>query len=106
MKSHDAQIDRTKRRYLTFLRETKRLSENSLDGVAKAIHCFEPHTKFRVFRRFHIQQAIAFKADLASQRHARTQRAYCTHYLRQPDRLLPAISTGYKSPRAQDSFPH
>jgi integrase/recombinase XerD len=73
MKMHDAQNERIKRRYLTFLKEAKRFSESSLDGVAKAIHRFESYTKFRDFRQFHIQQAIAFKADLAKQRHARTR---------------------------------
>jgi hypothetical protein len=52
-------------RYLTFLKEAKRFSESSLDSVAKAIHRFESYTKFRDFRQFHIQQAIAFKSDLA-----------------------------------------
>src|SRR5215831_3582101 len=73
MKTHDAQNERIKRRYLTFLKEAKRFSESSLDGVAKAIHRFESYTKFRDFRQFHIQQAIAFKSDLAKQRHARTE---------------------------------
>jgi integrase len=73
MKTHDAQNERIKRRYLTFLKEAKRFSESSLDGVAKAIHRFESYTKFRDFRQFHIHQAIAFKADLAKQRHARTE---------------------------------
>jgi integrase/recombinase XerD len=73
MKTHDAQNERTKRRYLTFLKEARRFSESSLDGVAKAIHRFESYTKFRDFRQFHIRQAVAFKADLAKQRHARTE---------------------------------
>jgi integrase len=73
MKTHDAQNERIKRRYLTFLKEAKRFSESSLDGVAKAIHRFESYTKFRDFRQFHIQQAVAFKADLARQKHARTE---------------------------------
>jgi len=73
MKTYDAQNERIKRRYLTFLKEAKRFSESSLDGVAKAIHRFESYTKFRDFRQFHIQQAVAFKADLARQKHARTQ---------------------------------
>ena len=41
--------------------------------MANAIHRFESYTKFRDFRQFHIAQAIAFKADLGEQRHARTQ---------------------------------
>jgi len=73
MKTHDAYNERIKRRYLTFLKEAKRFSEKSLDGVAKAIHRFESYTKFRDFRQFHIRQAVAFKADLAEQRHAKTR---------------------------------
>jgi integrase len=73
MKTHDGHNERIKRRYLTFLKEAKRFSESSLDGVAKAIHRFESYNKFRDLRQFHIQQAIAFKADLANQRHARTR---------------------------------
>jgi integrase len=73
MKTHDAQNERIKRRYFTFLKEAKRFSESSLDGVAKAIHRFESYTKFRDFRQFHIQQAVAFKADLAARRHVRTE---------------------------------
>jgi integrase/recombinase XerD len=72
MKTHDGHNERIKRRYLTFLKEAKRFSESSLDGVAKAIHRFESYNKFRDLRQFHIQQAIAFKADLANQRHSRT----------------------------------
>jgi integrase/recombinase XerD len=73
MKTYDARNERIKRRYFTFLKEAKRFSESSLDGVTKAIHRFESYTKFRDFRQFHIQQAIAFKAHLANERHARTQ---------------------------------
>ena len=51
MKTYDAQNERIKRRYLTFLKEAKRFSESSLDGVAKAIHRFESYTKFRDFRQ-------------------------------------------------------
>jgi integrase len=73
MKTYDPQNERIKRRYFTFLREAKRFSERSLDGVAKAIHRFESYTKFRDFRQFRLQQAVAFKGDLARQRHARTE---------------------------------
>src|SRR5271166_1390357 len=73
MKTHNAGNERVKRRYFTFLKEAKRFSESSLDGVVKAIHRFESYTKFRDFRQFHIQQAIAFKAHIANERHVRTQ---------------------------------
>jgi integrase/recombinase XerD len=73
MKTHDAQNERIKRRYLTFLKEAKRFSESSLDGVANAIHRFDSYNGFPDFRKFHIQQAVAFKAHLARQRRARTE---------------------------------
>src|SRR5215469_4970697 len=53
MKTHDARNERIKRRYLTFLKEAKRFSESSLDGVAKAIQRFESYTRFRDFRQSH-----------------------------------------------------
>jgi hypothetical protein len=57
VKKYDAQNERIKRRYFTFLKEARRFSESSLDGVAEAIHRFESYTRFRDFRRFHIQLA-------------------------------------------------
>jgi len=75
MTKHHAENERIKREYFTYLKEAKRYSESSLDGVAKAIHRFETHTKFRDFKKFHIKQAVAFKAHLAEQRSERTGEA-------------------------------
>jgi integrase/recombinase XerD len=72
MKTHDPQNERLKRRYLTFLKEARRRSEASVDVVASALHRFERYTKYRDFRKFHIQQAIGFKADLVKTTNART----------------------------------
>lgn len=72
MKTHNAENERIKRRYFTYLKEAKRYSESSLDGVAKALHRFEVDTKFRDFRSFHIEQAIAFKRRLSEQSSQRT----------------------------------
>jgi hypothetical protein len=52
MKTYDAQNERIKRRYLTFLKEAKRFSESSLDGVAKAIHRFESSPDFAISGNF------------------------------------------------------
>jgi hypothetical protein len=41
MKTHSPENERIKRQYFTYLKEAKRYSETSLDGVAKALHCFE-----------------------------------------------------------------
>ena len=72
MKTHDPQNERIKRDYFIYLKEAKRYSDSSLDGVAQALHRFETYTGFRDFRKFHRQQAVAFKGHLAAQRNQRT----------------------------------
>jgi integrase/recombinase XerD len=64
--------ERVKRRYLHHLKETKGRDEASLDAVAKAIDRFEEHSKNRDFKKFHVEQARAFKAHLAATRNVRT----------------------------------
>jgi len=41
MKTHNAQNERIKRAYFTYLSEAKGFSEPTLDGVAKALNRFE-----------------------------------------------------------------
>lgn len=65
------QNERVKRRYLQFLREVKGRDEASLDAVAKALERFDSYNRYRDLRKFHIEQAQAFKANLAEQRNAR-----------------------------------
>ena len=57
--------ERIKRRYLQFLREAKRADMATVDKAADAILRFERSTGFKPFKRFHIEQAIKFKAQLA-----------------------------------------
>jgi integrase len=64
--------ERIKRRYLQFLKDAKGRDEASLDAAAKAIARFEEHSKFRDFRKFHIEQARAFKAHLMESKNVRT----------------------------------
>jgi integrase len=59
--------ERIKRAYFTYLREAKRHSEASIDGVAKALSRFETSTGHRDFGRFHREQAVAFKRRLNEQ---------------------------------------
>jgi integrase len=72
MRTHNAQNERIKRVYFTYLAEAKGRSEGTLDGVAKALNRFETYTKFRDFKAFHIEQAKGFKAHLAEQTSLRT----------------------------------
>jgi integrase/recombinase XerD len=73
MKTHSPENERIKRQYFTYLKEAKRYSESSLDGVASALHGFEAYTKYRDFRDFHIGQAVGFKRHLAEQVSCRTK---------------------------------
>lgn len=66
MKRHP-QNERVKRRYLQFLREVKGRDEASIDAVAKALERFDSYNRYRDLRKFHIEQARAFKANLAEQ---------------------------------------
>ena len=68
MKKHSAANERIKRQYFSFLKEAKRHSEPTVDAVAKALSRFEAFTRYRDFKDFHFEQAIAFKKHLAEQK--------------------------------------
>ncbi len=72
MMKHNANNERTKRSYFTYLKEAKRQSEQSVDAVAKALARFEEYTRFKDFKAFHKQQAIGFKNYLAKQKGQRS----------------------------------
>ncbi len=72
MTMHNANNERTKRRYFAYLKEAKRHSEPTVDAVANALARFEVDTKHRDFKAFHFEQAIAFKKHLAEQRGQRS----------------------------------
>lgn len=72
MTKHNANNERIKRQYLSFLKEAKRQSEPTVDAVAKALNRFEVYTKYRDFKAFHFEQAIAFKKNFAEQRNQQT----------------------------------
>jgi integrase len=68
MTSYNAANERMKRQYFTYLAEAQGHSEPSIDAVAKAIARFEAYNRYKDFKTFHIEQAKAFKRDLATQR--------------------------------------
>lgn len=67
MRTHCPANERIKREYLIYLKEAQRYSEPTIDTVATAIARFEQFNRYKDFKRFHIQQAIAFKKKLAAQ---------------------------------------
>lgn len=61
----NAENERIKRQYFSYLKEARRYSTQSVDAAAAAIASFEEFSRHRDFKRFHIEQAIAFKRQLA-----------------------------------------
>lgn len=61
-----------KRNYLTFLKDAKGRDEASLDAFAQSLDQFDAFNKYRDFRKFHIEQARAFKARLLAATNTKT----------------------------------
>ena len=72
MTMHNANNERIKRRYFAYLKEAMRHSEPTVDAVANALARFEADTRYRDFKAFHQEQAIAFKKHLAEQKAQRS----------------------------------
>ena len=73
MTKHNAANERIKREYFAYLKEARGRDETTIDCVAKSLARFEQSTKARDFKRFHREQAVAFKAALAKTTNARTE---------------------------------
>ncbi len=65
MRSHNEGNERTKRAYTIYLKEAKGRDEKSIDKMLAAIVRFEESTKFRPFKKLHIEQVGKFKTYLA-----------------------------------------
>jgi integrase len=70
--NHNANNERIKRQYFSFLSEARRSDDATVDAVAKAIDRFEKDTGRRDFRSFHPEQAVAFKRRLAATANQKT----------------------------------
>jgi integrase len=66
MTMHNPVNERIKRQYFAYMKEANRQSEASVDASAAALARFEEFTKWRDFKLFHYEQAIAFKRSLSS----------------------------------------
>lgn len=64
--------ERIKRDYFSYLKEARGRDEATIDGVAKSLARFEESTRRKDFKRFHREQAMAFKSRLASALNTRT----------------------------------
>lgn len=65
MARHNAANERIKRDYFRFLAEARGRDEATIDRAAKSLARFEEATAHKDFKRFHREQAMAFKRRLA-----------------------------------------
>lgn len=72
MAKHNPANERVKRDYFSFLREAKGRDVATIDRVAQSLARFEASTRHKDFKRFHKEQAIAFKKRLADAVNAKT----------------------------------
>lgn len=72
MSNFNQNNERIKRRYFAYLQEAQRYSVSTVDAVAKSLSRFEVDTKYKDFRAFHFEQAIAFKRRLVERPSDRT----------------------------------
>lgn len=96
MRKHHPENERTKRRYVEFLKHARRLSESSVDQVAAAIADFEASTGHRDFRQFRIEWAQKYKRQLDERLNAKTGKPLA-NWMQRPTRMR---STRRPSPRS------
>lgn len=72
MAKHNAANIRIKREYFRYLKEARRRDDKSIDPIAKALDRFEESTGHKDFKRFHREQAVAFKRRLGTEKNERT----------------------------------
>lgn len=103
MNKHNANNERIKRQYFSFLKEAKQHDESTVDAVAMALARFEERSNYRDFKAFHREQAIAFKRHLTEQTNTVTgqtlSKATLAATLSQLKRFFQwlALQPGYKS---------
>jgi integrase len=64
--------ERLKRAYLQHVHHVSRKGQASMDRIAASIDRFQSHSKGKPFRKFHLEQAVAFKRALDAERNERT----------------------------------
>jgi integrase len=103
MKQFNAENERVKRKYLEWEREANGKGSKTIDNIRAAIYMFEQSTKFKSFKRFNKDAAIAFKKELRTKKNQRTKdfvsKTYLLHTMRYLLDFFKWLSSqnGYKS---------
>jgi len=72
MRKHHPANERVKHDYFIYLREARGRCEQTIDATAAALLRFEAHTRYRDFKRFHVETALSFKRSLSEALNERT----------------------------------
>lgn len=72
MSKHNAANERIKRDYIHYLAQAMGRDRSTVDGVLKSLARFEESTRWRDFKAFHREQAVAFKKRLSEALNTRT----------------------------------
>lgn len=72
MRKFNAENERMKRRYIGYLKEAKGQDQKSLDKALGALVKFEESTNYKLFKKFHIEQARVFKNALLNAKNSST----------------------------------
>jgi integrase len=72
MRKHHPENERTKRRYVEYLKHAKQLSDASIDQTVASIADFEAVTNHRDFRKFRIELARKYKRELGGRTNPKT----------------------------------
>lgn len=72
MRKRNEQNERTKRRYVTYQKQALGKDDKTTDKALAALVLFEESTRFKPFKKFHIEQAARFKEYLAKAKNRRT----------------------------------
>lgn len=72
MRRHHPENERTKRRYVEYLKHARQLSDASIDQTVASIADFEAATNYRDFRKFRIELAQKYKRELGERTNPKT----------------------------------
>lgn len=72
MRKHHPENERTKRRYVEYLKHARQLSDASIDQTVASIADFETVTGWRDFRKFRIEWAQKYKRELSGRTNDQT----------------------------------
>jgi integrase len=103
MRKFHAENEIMKRRYVQHVRNVKGLGNAAIDSLVAAIDRYQDHTGARPFKKFHIEQAVAFRRALDKQKNPKTGQPLSASTLRSVLNALKgffhwlADQRGYKS---------